>query len=161
MEFDRNAVFPSSPQEPGAQEAGPGYPAAQAFAHPVGTVPAPGCPAAYPPPHGPAYPAPPATLPVAEGTPVARALQASLVWAGVVMVLVFAVDDVSLSGHAFGTVLGRLLPISVFSGLLVRLFFKRKRVAFGWLVLASLPTFAVSFVVVGLLLLAGQSVLPR
>ncbi|MFE9750721.1 hypothetical protein ACFYOT_37930 [Saccharothrix saharensis] len=186
MEFDRNAVFPS-PQEPGTQgshpnsAAGqapgavygphtgpqwtPGYPVGQMpdypvgqapLGYPTGQVPGSGHPAAYPAGQAPVwgYPAPPAP----EGTSVLRALQASLVWAGVVLVVAFSLGGVSLSGYALGSILGRLLPISLVSGLLVRLFVKRKRIAFGWLVLASLPTFIVSFVFIGAILLAGQQV---
>ncbi|MFD0204845.1 MULTISPECIES: hypothetical protein [Saccharothrix] len=165
MDFDRNAVFPQQPQEPGTgPQADPGYPQAQVVGYPaapppgagypvaqapvpgypVGQAPVPGYPAAYPPP------------PAPEGTSVLRALQASLVWAGVAVVLVFTVGDVTLSGYGLGLALGRLLPISLVSGLLVRLFVKRKRLAFGWLVLASLPTFVISFVVIGAILFAGQ-----
>lgn len=171
MDFDRNAVFPQQPQEPGTvpqadpgypQSSAPGYPAvpppgagypqapvagypvAQApVGYPVGQAPASGYPAAYPPP-------------AREGTSVLRALQASLVWAGVALVLVLTVGDVKLSGYGLGLALGRLLPISLVSGLLVRLFVKRKRLAFGWLVLASLPTFVISFLVIGAITLAGQ-----
>jgi hypothetical protein len=204
MEFDRNAIFPPSPQEPGTQgshadsaggqvpgavhgphsrpqgapgypvgQAAPGYPTEQVAGYPaaypvggapqghpaalpVGQVPGSGHPAAYLAGQAPVagYPAPP----VPEGTSVLRALQASLVWAGVVLVVVFSLGDVSLTGYGLGTIVGRLLPISLVSGLLVRLFVKRKRIAFGWLVLASLPTFIVSFVVIGAILLAGQQV---
>ncbi|MEV8441882.1 hypothetical protein AB0425_31260 [Actinosynnema sp. NPDC051121] len=127
---------------PVGQVPGSGYPAA----HPAGQAAVAGYPAGYP--------APPAP----EGTSVLRALQASLVWAGVVLVVVFSLDNVSLSGYSLGAIVGRLLPISLVSGLLIRLFVKRKRIAFGWLVLASLPTFIVSFVVIGAILLAGQQV---
>lgn len=129
-----------------------GPPQGHPAAIPVGQVPSSGYPAGQAPVAG--YPAPPTP----EGTSVLRALQASLVWAGVVLVVVFSLDDVSLSGYGLGTIVGRLLPISLVSGLLLRLFVKRKRIAFGWLVLASLPTFVVSFVVIGAILLAGQQV---
>ncbi|MEU4745971.1 hypothetical protein AB0G02_36685 [Actinosynnema sp. NPDC023658] len=143
------AAYPVSgvPQgHPTAIPAGqmPGY--GHLGAYPAGQAPVGGYPVGYP--------APPAP----EGTSVLRALQASLVWAGVVLVVVFSLGGVPLSGYGLGTIVGRLLPISLASGLLVRLFVKRKRIAFGWLVLASLPTFIVSFVVIGALLLAGQQI---
>ncbi|PSL57190.1 hypothetical protein B0I31_102168 [Saccharothrix carnea] len=185
MDFDRNTVFPRQPQEPGPQAdpgypppPGAGYPAAQppvagypqapvpgyppppAAGYPVAQAPVPGYPVGQVPVPGypAAYPAPPAPVPApaAPGTTVGRAFLASLVWAGVVLVVVFVVQGQALSGYALGYLVGRMLPISLISGLLVRAFFKRKRLAFGWLVLASLPTFVVSFVVIGAILLAGQ-----
>lgn len=119
MEFDRNAAFPTTPQEP-------------------------------------APPPPPAT-PAPVGTSFGRCLLASLVWVGAVLIAAVAVEGPPASGYGVGMVIGRLILPCLVSAWLVRRFFGHKRWAFGWLVLASLPTFFVSFVVYGAILLARES----
>ena len=118
MEFDRNAAFPTSPQEP--------------------------------------VPGPPPAPPAPVGTSFGRSLLASLVWVGVVLVVTIAIAGPPASGYGLGLVLGRLVLPCLVSAWLVRRFFGHRRLAFGWLVLASLPTFFVSFVVFGAILLAGR-----
>lgn len=82
---------------------------------------------------------------------------ASLVWVGVALVLMVVTQDGAVSGYGLGYFVGRMIPICLISAWLVHRFFRHKRLAFGWLVLASLPTFFVSFVVLGSILLVGQS----
>ncbi|QQQ80035.1 hypothetical protein IOD16_17610 [Saccharothrix sp. 6-C] len=113
--------------------------------------------AASPPPPEPAVdparePAPAAPA----GTSFGRSLLASLVWVGVVLVAAVVIAGAPPSGYGVGVVLGRLVLPTLVSAWLVRRFFGHKRLAFGWLVLASLPTFFVCFVVLGAILLAGQ-----
>jgi hypothetical protein len=112
MELDRNAAFPTSPQDP-------------------------------------------ARAP--SGTSFGRSLLASLVWVGAVLVAVVAIGGPPASGYGFGVVLGRLVLPCLVSAWLVRRFFGHRWLAFGWLVLASLPTFFVSFVVFGAILMARQA----
>jgi hypothetical protein len=106
------------------------------------------------PPH---EPAPEAPRPVAPGTTFGRAVLASLVWVGVALVLMFAIQGASVSGYGLGYFVGRAIPVSLISAWLVHRFFRHKRLAFGWLVAASLPTFFVSFVVISAIVLVGRS----
>lgn len=121
MDFDRNAVF-SSPQ----QEPVPGYP----------SYPGQGMP-------------PPPLPPVPPGTSYGRCVAAALVWVGATLVLLFAKAGPPASGRAAGYVLGTLLLPCLATALVTWLFVRRKRPAFWLLVLASLPTFAITFLVFG------------
>lgn len=122
MEFDRNAAFPTSPQEPV---------------------------------RAPAPPAP--ARPTPSGTSFGRSLLASLVWVVAVLVAVVVLEGLPASEYGLGMVVGRLVVPCLVSAWLIRRFFGHKWLAFGWLVLASLPTFFVSFVVFGAILLARQA----
>ena len=164
MDFDRDAVFPN-PQEDGTRGApahAPGYsaqPAAQAPAgYPSAPGPTPGYPTpGYPTPGYPAAQPPQATRPA---TTYGRCVLASLVWVGVVLVALlvalFAAEGPPGSGEAVGLVVGRMVLPCLVSAWLVHRFFRHKRMAFWLLALASLPTFVVSFVVLGAISLAGQ-----
>ena len=103
----------------------------------------------------PPYPGPP---PMQQpGVSFGRCVLASLVWFGVVFVVLFAVLGPPASGYALGVVAGRMLFPLLLSALITWLIFRRKPTNFGILVLTSLPFFVLLALVFGVLRMAGKS----
>ncbi|MCP3805605.1 hypothetical protein NLX83_40715 [Allokutzneria sp. A3M-2-11 16] len=103
----------------------------------------------------PPYSGPPTQPP--PGTSFGRCVLSSLVWYGVVFVVLFATLGAPASGYAFGVVAGRLLFPFLLSALITWLFFRHKRTNFGILVLTSLPSFVVLSFAFGVLRMAGSA----
>lgn len=135
------------------------YPAhGNAQQHPAGYPPY-GGPQQYPAGHQP-YPGPmmPQAVPPARvGTTFGRCVLASLVWVGVVLVLLLALAGAPGSARAAGFVVGSMVLPLLCTAWITWLFFRRKAPVFGLLVLASLPTFVITFFVFGAARLAGRA----
>ncbi|WP_367127959.1 hypothetical protein [Saccharothrix sp. HUAS TT1] len=145
MDFDRDAVFRTPEQEPVSAQPGhpahaaqPGYPAQPGYQ-------------AYPDPqaHQPVHPVQPV------GTDYGRCVSASVIWIAATLALLVATAGLPASGRGLGEVVGRLILPSLLSAWITWLFVRRKRPHFGLLVLASLPSFIVSFFIFGAVLQAS------
>jgi hypothetical protein len=142
--------YPAGPYQPGQQYQPGQYPPAQPYPQ---AQPYPGQP--YPGPYpGQPYPG----QPFAQAkTSYGRCVLASLIWAAVVVVLVFATMGAPGESRALGYLFGTLLFPSLLAALITWLFFRRKQVAFWLLVLASLPSFGLLWLVLGAARLAGRA----